>query len=114
MRQTEDRIKLMHLRAAQIKRKRDSIQTAVLGTVSLVLMVCLVTFMLLIGGSQHEIDGGMLTGSSMLDASIGGYVLVGVLSFAVAVSITLLCVKWRAKNRKDYMREYIDKVGDEE
>ena len=37
-------------------------------------------------------------GSFMLPQQAGGYVIVGVLCFAVAVVITLLCIKWKEKN----------------
>ena len=120
MKQVEDRIKLMHLRAKQIKRKDDMIHTAIYGVTSLVLLVFLIVFTLFEGGSFHSVDTGQLTGNalldtgqltgstlldtgqftgtSMLDQSVGGYVMVGVLSFAAAVAITLLCLRWKQKD----------------
>ena len=109
MKQVEDRIKLMHLRAKQIKRKDDMIHTAIYGVTSLVLLVFLIVFTLFEGGSFHSVDTGQLTGNalldtgqftgtSMLDQSVGGYVLVGVISFAAAVAITLLCLRWKQKD----------------
>ena len=41
----------------------------------------------------------------MLDTSVGGYVLVAVLSFMVAVLFTLLCFNW--KNKKN-MKKFDD------
>jgi membrane protein implicated in regulation of membrane protease activity len=40
----------------------------------------------------------MLAAASMFDASVGGYVLVALISFAVAVAFTLLCIRWKQKN----------------
>ena len=39
----------------------------------------------------------MLAATSMFDASVGGYVLVALISFAVAVVFTLLCIRWKQK-----------------
>ena len=99
MKQVEDRIKLMHLRAKQIKRKDDMIHTALYGVTSLVLLVFLIALTVLQGGTFHSIDSGQFTGTSLLDANVGGYVLVGVLSFAAAVAITLLCIRQKNKDR---------------
>ena len=101
MRLIEDRIKLMHLKAKQIKRKDDMIHTAIYGVASLVLLVFLVAFTLLQEGTFHNMDTGQLAGSSLLDANVGGYVLVGVLSFAAAVAITLLCIRQKNKDRDE-------------
>ena len=39
-------------------------------------------------------------GSFMLPDEAGGYVIVGVLCFAAAVVITLVCIKWKNKSDK--------------
>ena len=98
MMQNEDRIKEMHLRAGRIKRRNDKIRTAVYGVTSLVLMVFLVVFTFLQGSTQHNTDNGQFAATSMLDASVGGYVIVALISFAVAVVLTLFCIKWKNKN----------------
>ena len=102
MMQNEERIKEMHLRARQIKRKNDMIRTAVYGVASLILMVILVALTIMQGSSQSSMDTGQFTGTSMLDASVGGYVLVALISFAVAVAVTLLCIRWKQNvNQRD-------------
>ena len=46
-------------------------------------------------------------GSFMLPQQAGGYVIVGVLCFAIAVVITLLCIKWKEKNdMKENMEDH--------
>ena len=97
MMQNEERIKEMHLRARQIKRKNDMIRTDVYGVASLMLMVILVALTIMQGSSLNSMDTGQFTGASMLDASVGGYVLVALISFAVAVAFTLLCIRWKQK-----------------
>ena len=97
MMQNEERIKEMHLRARQIKRKNDMIRTAVYGVTSLMLMVTLIALTITQGSSQSSMDTGQFTGTSMFDASVGGYVLVALISFAVAVAFTLLCIRWKQK-----------------
>ena len=50
-------------------------------------------------------------GSFMLPQQAGGYVIVGVLCFAIAVVITLLCIKWKEKN--DMKDKKDDRKGNE-
>lgn len=50
---------------------------------------------------QNSMDTGQFTGTSMFDASVGGYVLVAVISFAVAVAVTLLCIRWKNKRENN-------------
>ena len=38
-------------------------------------------------------------GASLIPAEMGGYVLVGVLTFCAAVAITVLCIKLREKKK---------------
>ena len=37
-------------------------------------------------------------GSALLYSSAGGYVLAGVLSFALGVAVTVLCIRYKKKN----------------
>ena len=102
MMKNEDRIKEMHLRAGRIKRKNDKIRTAVYGVTSLMLLVFLIVFTFIQGSTMNSTDTGQFTGTSMLDASVGGYVIVALISFAVAVAVTLLCIRWKNKtDRRD-------------
>ncbi len=100
--QNEERKKEKHLRTRQIKRKNDMIRTAVYGVTSLMLMVTLIALTITQGSSLNSMDTGQFTGTSMLDASVGGYVLVALISFAVAVAVTLLCIRWKQNvNQRD-------------
>lgn len=45
-----------------------------------------------------RISGMTRFGAYMLPAEAGGYVLVGLISFVVAVVITITCIRWREKH----------------
>ena len=68
---------------------------------------CAVVFLLLLGALyRFAVFGpaklnGSVYGSFLLTKEAGGYVLVGVICFAVAVAITLLCVKRIGKSSKE-------------
>ena len=65
---------------------------------------CAAVFLLLLGAMYHfAVFGpaklkGSVYGSFLLSTEAGGYVLVGVICFAAAVVITLLCVKHRGRS----------------
>ena len=72
-----------------------------LSTLCLALCCCLVGVLGEVSGgfrSAAEVQG--MTGATLLSESAGGYVLVAVISFLVAVVFTLLCVKLRERNVK--------------
>lgn len=52
---------------------------------------------------QINIPG--LYGSILLHEGMGGYGLVGLISFTVAVTITVLCIKYRRRKRTDDSKE---------
>ena len=100
MRTQEDRIRQLHIRAAEIQRQDDRRKTAGLGG------FCIGTFAILIvslvslnNELQNAIDID-LQGSSLLSESAGGYVLVAVLAFFAGVIITAVCYKLRKKREK--------------
>ena len=49
---------------------------------------------------QAQVTAQGMYGSILLHEDAGGYVLVGVVSFATAVVITVLCVKLRERERR--------------
>ena len=56
-------------------------------------------------GSGHSAAISMY-GSILLHEDAGGYVLVGVISFITAVVITVLCIRYRERNKKKQTTEY--------
>ena len=93
----EQRLKMMHKRAMELRKQRERRTTALLSVSSLMVMAGLFSIMAKINVSQQIIDNNGYTGSSLLASEAGGYVLVGVLSFAEAVVITVICMKLRNK-----------------
>jgi len=83
------------MRAAEIKRQEDRSRLRALGSLSGVLLVCLVVVMQQLQSLHHEILTGQSTGSSLLDESAGGYVLAAVIAFLAGVIITAVIYKKR-------------------
>ena len=94
---------------AQVLRRRDMIYArrhrreslGLTGGTMLTLLMLLLSFIGLMreSGTQQKPEMGVY-GASMIPAEMGGYVLVGVASFCVAVVVTVLCIRWRDKNGK--------------
>ncbi|MBQ3466627.1 MAG: hypothetical protein IJH22_06865 [Firmicutes bacterium] len=100
MRNTEEKIRIMHKRAAAIKRKEDRFRLRVLGSLSGCLLVCLIVMVQKLGGLQHDVLIGQTTGSSLLDDGTGGYVLAAVIAFIAGVIITAMIYKWKNKAQR--------------
>jgi len=97
MRSAEERLAKMHERAAEIKRREDRTRLRILGSLSAALMVCLVFCMQQLQSMHHGILSGENTGSSLLDDSVGGYVLAAVIAFIVGVAVTAVIFRHRNK-----------------
>lgn len=86
----------------RVRQKRHKQQKRILCSLS---ALCLLLFVSLVGtigaltGSGHAAALSMY-GSILLHEDAGGYVLVGVASFAAAVLITLLCIGAREKAKR--------------
>ena len=67
--------------------------------------LCMALFTFLVGTvsaavGQAQVTAQGMYGSILLHEDAGGYVLVGVVSFATAVVITVLCIKLRERKRR--------------
>ena len=98
---TNERVAQVKERAARIKQKKEKRMIRGLSTLCLALCCCLV-------GILGEVSGGFgsaaavqgLNGATLLSERTGGYVLVGVISFATAVMITVLCIRLREREHR--------------
>ena len=101
MRTTEQRIAVLHQRARQLRRRQE--KTALYGLASLSLLLSVLLVRLTVGSAGYfsGITGDALTGASLLDESIGGYVLAAVLAFMAGVSITVAVIHYRNRNDKN-------------
>ncbi len=95
MRSDEERIRLLHQRAGKL---RDQRMMRIFGAASAGLLTALTVLIVLIDVPLQAISGEGFSASSLLGESAGGYVLVAVISFTVAVAVTLYCI--RIRNRK--------------
>ena len=96
---TSARVALVNERLRRLRRKRQRDMIGALFTVCLTLSGFLVGTMAALTGGMSPAELNM-HGSMLLYRDAGGYVLVGVVSFTVAVVVTALCMKYRnrAKN----------------
>ena len=97
MKSYEQRIMLMHKRAEGIQRHKDKMMITISGICSAAMLIFLICFISLMDGSLHTVSETGFSGNSMLADSAGGYVLVGVIAFIVAVVFTLACLKIKDK-----------------
>ena len=73
--------------------------------------IAALTLLLISGGAVLTLSMGRhsaalsLYGSILLHEDVGGYVLVGVISFTAAVVMTVLCVKYRERKKEPSAKE---------
>lgn len=96
---TETRVTMVVRRVNVLHRKRENRLTAMLSMLCLMLTVSLTGTIGAFGG-QGQGSVTELYGATMLFEDMGGYVLVGVLTFVAAVAITVLCIRYREKGKK--------------
>lgn len=93
---TAKRAELVKKRVHQMRRRRER------HGVYRLCVLCTLLFLFLTGtigsatGHVRPVIGDMY-GSMLLHEDAGGYVLVGVITFAVAVVITTLCIRYKEK-----------------
>ena len=95
MKTAEERIRMLHERAGELKRQKDRSAVRLFGATSAFLSVCLVVFITRLTGIAHNMGRSGFAAASLLSENAGAYVLVAVLSFAAAVIITVWCIKRR-------------------
>ena len=76
----------------------------VLSAICVLLSAALAGSMGIFTGAEQIVIPG-LYGSILLHENAGGYVLVGVISFTAAVIITVLCIKYRKRNKTNDSKE---------
>lgn len=95
----EERVMVLHKRMEERRRKREQLKTGVMGMISGGIAVCLL--ILVFGKITAHCGGtaGTYSGATMLFDDVGGYALVGVVSFAVAVIVTSVCMRRQQKQK---------------
>ncbi len=100
MKSNEERIRLMHLRAEKIRRKKDGLALFVSGGVCSALFIALLFVAFNFYGQSSGYPDEVFTGSSLLSNSVGGYVLVAVIAFMCGAVITVIVKKQKNKKNK--------------
>lgn len=103
MRTNEERIKAMHKRADELERERRTLRSRMLGAgcvaASLVLILITAAFMPKIYGTlAHAENIRNMNASIFASSSVLGYIIIGLLAFALGIAVTLFCYrlkKWR-------------------
>lgn len=95
-----DRLERLHARAAELKCERDKRRLRILGSMSSVMMVCLIVAIHKVQAWNHGILDSQSTGSSLLDDSVGGYVLIAVIAFIVGTLITAVLIRYRSREQR--------------
>ena len=101
MRTNEQRIAVLHQRTIQLRRRQEKTVLSGLASLTLLLSVVLVRLTVVSAGHFGGITGDGFTGASLLDESVGGYVLAAVLAFMAGVSITVAVIHYRNRNNKN-------------
>ena len=112
MRSNEERIRLMHERAAGLQRKKDKGILLTAGVISAALFAVLLSLTFYLQGLTGYI-GGQFTASSLLSEGVGGYILVAVIFFMLGVLISAILIRYqRRKNHLDKVALEDKQVGE--
>ena len=101
---TATRVKMVKKRIRQRQREMEKYRIFALSAICVLLSAALVGLMGIFTGAEQIVIPG-LYGSILLHENAGGYVLVGVISFTTAVIITVLCIKYRKRNKTNDSKE---------
>lgn len=101
---TATRVKMVKKRIRQRQREMEKHRIFALSAICVLLSAALVGLMGTFTGAEQIVILG-LYGSILLHENVGGYVLVGVISFTAAVIITVLCIKYRKRNKTNDSKE---------
>ena len=99
MKSNEERIRLMHERAAGIQKKKDARLLLTTGGVSAALFAVLLSLTIYLQGLTGYI-GDQFTASSLLSESAGGYVLVAVAFFMLGALISVLLIRYQRRKHR--------------
>ena len=93
MKTTEQQILLMHRRAEKMVQRQKRYILSLSAGLSVVLFGALFGVISGFSGLFHGISGESFAGASILDETIGGYLLAAVLAFMAGAAITVICLK---------------------
>ena len=109
MTDTSERVRRVKDAAGWLTRRRERNALRRLGALCAALALSLAGALAhFTGGAEGAVLG--MHGATLLSDSAGGYVFVGVASFAAAVALTLACVRLRGQSRRSGSEENREKT----
>lgn len=93
-------VELVKLRAQELHRREKKRRISALSALCVILFASFVGTISAVTGPGQLVMWGMY-GAMLLREDAGGYVLVGVIAFAAAVVVTLLCIRYKEKSERD-------------
>lgn len=108
MRSTDEQLQEIMRRVEIVKEKRsirNRIHASAIASCACVALLIAVCFCLPRLTFMTESTGMQQYGSLLLAAPYTGYVVVGVIAFALGVCVTLLCIHWKALKQKEQNRK---------
>ncbi len=100
-----ERIKRVQFRVKELEKKRERYLLTNLSTLSVLLTLTLIgTITSMTGGGKAGSLQGFY-GAMLLYEKAGGYVLASVLSFVVAVLVTVVCIRSQEKSKEKKLEE---------
>lgn len=107
MRTNEERVGLIHKRTAEIKREQQKRKQRALDIICIA--ACLI-FVVGIGLFMPGLAAGIPGGEVHHASGAGAYVVIGLFTFVIGVSVTILCIRLKNKltNRTDRAEESED------
>ena len=88
-------------RSRRLRRKREKKTLRALTAASLVLLVGLVSVVRTVAGQLGTGEETSAFGAFVLPDTAGGYVLAGVIAFALGAVFTLLCLRYRRRTMRE-------------
>ena len=101
---TATRVEMVKKRIRQKQREMEKHRIEGLSAICVLVTAALLGLMKIFSGAEQIALPGFY-GSILLHEDVGGYVLVGVISFTAAVIITVLCIKYRKRNHTNNAKE---------
>ena len=107
MRNTDEQLQEGMRRAEPVKEKRSIRKrlraSALASCVCVILLIVVSVYLPRLTAISQDTAAGQY-GSLLLAASYTGYVIVGVIAFALGVCVTLLCIHWKVLKQKEQER----------
>lgn len=97
---TEERIRRVKERAGELRARREKRSLRMLSALCLLLSLALIQTFVRLTDSPRGGSVQKMLGATLMFEDAGAYVLVGVLSFTLAVVVTILCLRHRYKKER--------------